>query len=292
MALVKISLHQVIQNLQMLFFHVTLFLAQLQLCSSFKRCPPRTSGAFIREPFSSFIPSIILLSSANGTLSLFTAGPTGKHKNSLAGHRPFACSIYTLLAQHPVLSPRALVRSTALNSSIFTVDHNLEVMSSLSTSFLSLLENPKYSLLHLWVWVQDRGTFSVGAILGLIVIYTTRYFASPYRKLPPGPRGYPIIGNLLEMRDGQWLKFSEWQKKYGQFVTGPLFSFPPYLNLSLGDLIYLNAAGQPIVVINSPKVGVALLDRRAAIYSDRPRNIVSSLMTGGLFVAFSRYGDT
>jgi len=94
------------------------------------------------------------------------------------------------------------------------------------------------------------------------------------------------------MRDGQWLKFSEWQKKYGQFVTGPLFSFPPYLNLSLGDLIYLNAAGQPIVVINSPKVGVALLDRRAAIYSDRPRNIVSSLMTGGLFVAFSRYGDT
>ena len=71
-------------------------------------------------------------------------------------------------------------------------------------------------------------------------------------------------------------------------------SFPPYLNLSLpGDLIYLNVAGQPIMIINSPKIGVALLDRRAAIYADRPRNIVASdIMAGGLFFAFSRYGDT
>jgi hypothetical protein len=66
------------------------------------------------------------------------------------------------------------------------------------------------------------------------------------------------------------------------------------MNLSPpGDLIYLNAVGQPVVIVNSPKVGVALLDRRAAIYSDRPRNIVvSEIMTGGLMFGFSRYGDT
>ena len=60
-----------------------------------------------------------------------------------------------------------------------------------------------------------------------------------------------------------------------------------------GDLIYLNAAGQPVVIINSQKVAVELLDRRATIYSDRQRNVVvCDIMTGGLLVGCTEYGET
>ena len=70
----------------------------------------------------------------------------------------------------------------------------------------------------------------------------------------------------------------------------------PYVSListPLGDIIYLNVAGQPVVILNSQKVAADLLDRRAGIYSDRPRNIVSfDLLTGGLFFPLSSYNDT
>ncbi|KAH9987169.1 cytochrome P450 [Russula compacta] len=146
-------------------------------------------------------------------------------------------------------------------------------MPSLNALPFSLLEDLKSSLLLALLNVQYPGTLSIGAILGLIFLYAIHYCASPYRKLPPGPRGYPIIGNLLELTTEQWVKFAEWRNKYG-------------------DLIYLNAAGQPIVVLNSQKVAVDLLDRRAGIYSDRPRNIVAcDIMTGGLFFALSGWGD-
>jgi hypothetical protein len=97
-------------------------------------------------------------------------------------------------------------------------------MSSSPAPF-GLLDALKPSLLQPWLRVKDHGILSIGVILGLIVIYLARYLSSPFRKLPPGPRGFPIIGNLLEMKAGQWLKFAEWHKKYGQFIfSKPLFA--------------------------------------------------------------------
>jgi hypothetical protein len=80
-----------------------------------------------------------------------------------------------------------------------------------------------------------------------------------------------------------------------------MVSAPPQYALSIlrlkseptgsGDLIYLNLAGHKMVILNSQKVAADLLDRRAAIYSDRPALIVGSEMCGGFFIPFARYGD-
>ena len=36
--------------------------------------------------------------------------------------------------------------------------------------------------------------------------------------LPPGPKGFPVIGNLLDFPSNyQWLVYDEWRKTYGKY---------------------------------------------------------------------------
>ena len=54
---------------------------------------------------------------------------------------------------------------------------------------------------------------------------------------------------------------------------------------SSGEVLYLNALGQSILVLNSYEAARELLDKRSANYSDRPRSIMTKLCVHVLLFA-------
>ncbi|KZP11349.1 hypothetical protein FIBSPDRAFT_1050806 [Athelia psychrophila] len=80
---------------------------------------------------------------------------------------------------------------------------------------------------------------------------------------PPGHRGLPLIGNLLDMPASD-----EWS-----------------------DIIYLNIFGTQIVVTNTLDSTLDLLEKRSSKYSGRPRMPMLELMGWGWALTLLNYGD-
>ncbi|TCD66167.1 hypothetical protein EIP91_001721 [Steccherinum ochraceum] len=101
---------------------------------------------------------------------------------------------------------------------------------------------------------------SVGAleVILLITCIGISYYGYSSSKrggspLPPGPKKVPLFGNKLDVPlTFQWLKYSEWHKKYGPMIT-------------------VNMMGLNIIVISSQKIVQDLLEKRHTQYSERPR---------------------
>jgi cytochrome P450 len=105
-----------------------------------------------------------------------------------------------------------------------------------------------------------------------IVIITLVYEYIRERKLPPGPRRLPIIGNLHQApRYNPWQTFDAWMKQYG-----------PVISVRFG--------GSTVIVIGDPNIAHDLLDKRANIYSDRPRMVMAGeLLTKGMHMLLRRF---
>ncbi|KAK0215658.1 cytochrome P450 [Armillaria fumosa] len=104
-----------------------------------------------------------------------------------------------------------------------------------------------------------------GRLLSAVIIFFVSYQISAYisrGRSPPGPSGFPIIGNAMQIpADRQWLRWHAWKQKYG-------------------DIMKITVLGQPVIILSSLKASKDLLEGRGNIYSDRPSAVMAGELVG------------
>jgi Cytochrome P450 len=115
-------------------------------------------------------------------------------------------------------------------------------------------------------------------LLGLVSLAVIVDYASMLNlhfKMPPGPWPLPIVGNTFLLPDKKpWFYFEELSKRY----NAPIITFWIGRN--------------PTVWLNDAWAASELLDKRAGIYSSRPRMVVfGELGSGDWNLVTMKYGE-
>lgn len=106
----------------------------------------------------------------------------------------------------------------------------------------------------------DRIEMALLAVVGFIVVVILVDYARVLllrRQLPPGPFPLPIVGNVLQLpKSKPWIIFEKWSQDYND----------PLITVWVGRA--------PSIIVNDAWTASELMEKRANIYSSRPRHVV------------------
>ena len=113
----------------------------------------------------------------------------------------------------------------------------------------------------------------IGSLCSIILLqYATQSYCKRVRKLPPGPRPLPVIGNLYMLTTLPHCGLHNLAKKYGQIMSP-----------QLGHV--------PTIFVSSPEVAELFLKTNDIFFASRPKLQVTEYMSYGTKgLAFAAYG--
>ncbi|KAF9451579.1 cytochrome P450 [Macrolepiota fuliginosa MF-IS2] len=119
---------------------------------------------------------------------------------------------------------------------------------------------------------------SANVLVGLtaLVLTVTLYLRKPKQSLPlpPGPKKWPVIGNLLQLPTSfEWETYARWSEIYGS------------------DILHVDAAGSSIIIVNSWKAAYDLFEKKSSLYSSRADNQMVALSGWDWLFGFMPYGE-
>ena len=110
---------------------------------------------------------------------------------------------------------------------------------------------------------------AISFLLYLLVVFRDyrRRGGLPY---PPGPRSWPIIGNILSVpKEAPWIAYADMSKIYGMCRDcGTRLS--QLKSPFEGDVICFRFLSEVVVILNSSSALKDLLEKRGQTYSERP----------------------
>ncbi|KNZ78883.1 Steroid 17-alpha-hydroxylase/17,20 lyase [Termitomyces sp. J132] len=96
-------------------------------------------------------------------------------------------------------------------------------------------------------------------LVALGIVYLWRFYSRADSRFPPGPRGLPLLGNILQVPGKVDLSYLSHTATYFRRLIE-----------EYGSLVSLNLAGQTVILLGDMKIAKELLEKRSAKYSSRP----------------------